>query len=718
MKKALMLTLALCGLLFPGRLAQAREGHLFATQQELDRYHADGGASLSHELFAAIRTRVLKRTGCPGLTDDTATTQWWHHVSEYMTDAAVVHLLQPDPKTDSWIRSNVLALCRRPIADWSGPAFRRYNGGPMRGALETAHICWAVGVCLDLAGDLFTEAETAEIKEALREKGQQPCWRYLQTQRRFSNWNCIMLAGYAMASALLEDRAALEQACKLFPTILDHFQDDGSYGESLQYGNYAAYATMIAHETLLRSGALKEPAFGAYARFVEWAAAAFLFRKPISGWPIQMNLPRSVNFGDCGAIFRPSGDLLMHLSVRAAQSMPQQAGLASWLFDTTYLPIQEPAVHDMASFGFINDFGFLSVLLAPSRAPSQSPAQAGLPATRAFSAGDVILRRDWDDPLTVAFRMPAEPRHSSSHLHEDVNSLMLIYGGERLLVDPGHSCYRNAIRKLDTGTGSHNTCYFTMLDPDREKAAMPENVLRARELTQYMCPPRSMEMKDGRYVSDDPVAFGGQRLLCAQSGEVCVAGADAAQLYGWPLTSFRRFVIRCGAHVVFVVDKITSDEPVRTVWSWLANNRDGGLDFQFRQPDSLYVGRGGVGLRMKCFGTAVHIGVPAYGFVHDAYHPLPNQFCEGDPGSGWYFRFIEEEMAKEHASVHVIAVDDKGALDAWKISSEEKRYVAANPETGEEWTLAVSPEGRMELREKRQGRSWTLSEGRSGWQLK
>ncbi|MBQ9548118.1 MAG: heparinase II/III family protein [Bacteroidales bacterium] len=710
------ITVAAC--LLAAQLLPAREGHLFATEQELAAYRADGSASLSHELFAAIRTRVLKRTQFPGLTDPTATTEWWHHVSEYMTDAAVVHLLEPDPRTDAWIRANVLALARRPIADWSGPAFRRYNGGRMRGMLETAHICWAVSVCLDLCGDLFTPEETAEIKANLREKGQEPCRYYLETQERFTNWNCVLMAGFTLASAVLEDREALDLAKNIFPTILDHYQDDGSYGETLQYGNYAAYSTMLTHEALLRSGTLKEPQFGGYARSVEWSSAAFLYRKPISGWPISMNLPRSVNFGDCAAVFRPSGDLLMHISVRGAQALPKQAGLASWLFDKVYLPVQEPAVHDMASFGFINDFGFLSVIMAAGRSAALSPEQAGLPATRAFSAGDAILRRSWDDPLVVAFRMPAEPRHDSGHLHEDANSIQLIYGGERLLVDPGHSCYRNASRKLDTGTASHNTCYFTLTDAYREKSALPEVVLRSLEVNQTICGPRILnKLKNGHYEPEPPIAFVGERLLCAQAGEVCAVGADAGAMYGKPITSFRRFVIRCGAHVVFVVDRVASEEPVRTVWNWLANNRDGGLDFRFRQPDSLYVGRGAVGLRMMHYGASAYIPVPVYGLVHDAYHPLPNQFCEGHPGSGYDFRFIENEPATERTTVHVIAVDEKGPLDGWQISGKDGRYEASHPETKQGWTLTVASNGAMTVRSA-QGESHNISSGRSGWSLK
>ena len=691
-----LITVSAC--LLAAQSLPARDGHLFATEQEIAAYRADGSASLSHQLFAAIRTRVLKRTQFPGLSDPSATMQWWQIASEYMSDAAVVHLLEPDPRTDAWIRANVLEMIRRPLADWSGPAFRRYNCGRMRGQLETAHLCWAVSFCLDLCGDLFTPEEVAEIKANLREKGQEPCRYFLETQKRFSNWNCILLAGFTLSSAVLEDEDALRFAADLFPVILDHFQNDGSYGETLQYGNYASYGTMLTHETLLRTGMLKEPRFGGYARLVEWAAAAYLYRKPVSGWPISMNLPRSVNFGDCGAVFRPSGDLLMHLSVRGAQTLPKQAGLASWLFEKTYLPIEEPAVHDMATVGFINDFGFLSVLMSAGRSAALSPDQAGLPATRAFSAGDAILRRSWNDPLVVAFRMPAEPRHSVSHLHEDANSLQLIYGGERLLVDPGHSCYRSATRKLDIATSSHNTCYFVY-----------NYANRPGDITQRVSPARSLNAP--------PQAYVGERLLCAQAGEVCAVGADAGALYGKPITSFRRFVIRCGAHVVFVVDRVASEEPVRTVWSWLANNRDGGLDFRFRQPDSLYVGRGAVGLRMMHYGAPAAIAVPKYGLVHDAYHPLPDQFCEGHPGSGYYFRFVENVPGTERTTVHVIAVDEKGPLDGWQISGKDGRYEASHPETKQGWTLTVASDGAMTVRSA-QGESHSITPGQDGWNLR
>ena len=685
-------------------LPAAGAGRLFATLQECEHYNAQPASSLSHEIFAAIRARVQQRAMCPGLTDPSATTQWWHHVSEYMTDAAIVHVFEPSPKTDAWLHDNVMALVRRPLADWSGPAFRRYYGGVMRGSLETGHLCWAVGICLDTAADLFTPAEVAEIKENLREKGLKPCRVYLDTRDAYTNWNCIMLAGYAVAAAILEDEAALDFARNYFDILIDHYQADGSYGETLQYGNYATYALVIAHETLLRCGRIKEANLEPYGRYVEWAATAFFFRKPMSGWPIPMNLPRSANFGDCAAVYRPSGDVLMHIAVRGGRQLPDQAALASWIFDQTYLPIEEPAVHDMASFGFINDFGFLSVLFAADRAAAKSPADLGLATVRAFSAGDSFLRERWGAKTAVAFRIPPEPRNDCGHQHADMGSIIVAHGNERLLVDPGHSCYRNTTRVLDVRTENHNTCTFVTQD--------------GRLIDQKTAPMRRMIMDGDRRLPGEKVFLGGERLLCAQSGEVGVVGMDAAPFYGAPIRSFRRFVVLCGSNVLFVIDHFESDEPVRSTSRWMLNNRDGGLDFRFGYPDALYGARGNSALKMMRFGTPGSLTGPIYGLVHDAYHPLPRQFCEGRPGSGYIFSFVDNDFARSGDAIYPIAIDSRGCLDGWEIAREGEACVVSNAAQGVSWSLSVDAKGGITLREKKAGRSWAIRPGKSGWTLK
>lgn len=616
---------------------------------------------VSAQVFDDIRKRALERVSTPGLENQDSTLPWWYFCSEYLTDAAVVHAVDSTPQLDVWLHDVVMDLVGRPIADWNGPPFRGYNGGEMVGMLETAHLTWSVAICLDLAKDLFTPEEVEQIRYALREKGMIPCKRYIDRSPTYHNWNCVLHAGFTVAAAVLGDAAALKQSLEYLPVALDHFQDDGSYGESLQYANYAAYALTLTHETLLRSGMLSKPVQAAYFGLPKWAASAMMYRAQVSGWDKPALLPHSANFGDCTAFFRPSGDVLAHIAARAAGN---EAGLATWVFNESYLPIGSVGVHDMASFGFIPDTGFLTVLLAPSMAGAMSPQQAGVPPTTAFSGGDAFLRDGWDSETVLAFKMPAEPRHAFAHLHGDVNSIILSWAGERFLADPGHACYRNITRPLDTSTASHNTCTFIL--PSGETLGQKPGV-------------------DRRLPWGDLVSMGGKRLLCEDHGEVSVLASDAADLYGAPIREFTRYAVLCGSQAVFVVDKVRSDVPVKTAWNWLFNNRDNLLDIGSSR-QVITARRGDAVISLERDGNPARLSGPAYAILHDAYHPLPGQFCEGKPGSGISYRFTETEAAKESVTVHKITLGE-GPCE-WKISVDSSIEVTS-PE-GKSFSIPLS----------------------------
>ncbi|MBC8010716.1 MAG: heparinase, partial [Burkholderiales bacterium] len=395
---------------------------LFLTSSERARLLAPSAGSPSAALLAAMQARVLRRAASPGFTDREATTDWWHHAAEYLTDAALIHAVRPSPRASAWLHSAVLGIIRRPLADWAGPPFRGFGGGALFGSLETAHLAWGIAVAFDLAADLFSADEHAEIVAVLRERGIAACRRYLDHSGFCHNWNCVLLAGFTVCAAVLDDADSLAAARDWFPLAADHFQPDGSYGESLQYGNYAAFSLVLAREALVRRAPAHAapPTLDPYVRFVEWAAQSFLHRKPLSGWgPTER--PRSANFGDSGALFRPSGDLLIHLAVHARESHPREAGLARWLFDTLYFPAAEPGPHDLASFGFLPGFGFLSVILLAEAPAPLAPSTAGLPLVATFSGGDAFARDTWENTLTtLAVRTPAAPRHATAHIHGDV----------------------------------------------------------------------------------------------------------------------------------------------------------------------------------------------------------------------------------------------------------------------------------------------------------
>jgi hypothetical protein len=720
-----ILNLLITVLLFSGFANQliAQNGSarksIFLTDAEKTRLLHAPSTSPTASLLSAMQARVNMRALSPGLVDPTATNEWWHLAGEYLTDAALIHAVRPSAQVDAWLRASVLDIVQRSIAEWSGPPFRSYGGGEMVGNLETAHLTWGIGIAYDLASDLFSLEERTEIFSNLREKGMLPCQRFIEKTNLFHNWNCVLYAGFTVAAAVLGDEKALAYAAEWLPVAEDHFQNDGSYGESLQYANYAAYSIMLAHEALIRKSSLKTTTFEPYARIVNWASYALFYRKPLSGWPI-MDWPRSANFGDCAAIFRPSGDLLIHIAARARKELPLQAGLASWLFNTLYFPANEPGPHDLASFGFVNGFGFLSVIMLADAAPAISPVEANLPVTTSFSGGDAFARDAWDGITTLATRTPSEPRHASAHLHGDINSFILVHNKERLLLDPGHSCYRNITHEIEISTSSHNTCTFEIPFSASSPAgnlAIPSIANEpGRTMVQHVGKRRSLIHENGKMSGGDPGDDGGRRLITSRLGSVSVIGSDAAQLYGAPLKTFSRFWVLCGSYALFIVDRIESDVPVRTTWNWLLNNRDGLLDYKMERPNKLIVRRGDAGVKITSFGSG-NYSVPIYAMVHDAYHPLPNQRGEGKPGSGILMRWTENAPSLSRTVVHTLAIDSHAGISGWESKGENNNYTLEDLDRKQKWSLQTNDDGSFSIEDNASGQSYIVTNSGGVWSL-
>lgn len=662
--------------------------------------------SQTASLLSAIELRVKKRAGSLSFSNPTTTNQWWHHASEYLTDAALIHAIRPTEQIGAWLRASVLGIVRRPVNDWAGPPFRAYSGGDLIGTLETAHLAWGVGIAFDLGYDLFTDAERYEIKKTLHEKALLPCRRFLEQTNRYYNWNNVLLAGYAVSAAILEDEDALKFVEVWLPFAYDHFQKDGSYGESLQYANYSAYSLMLVQETLIRIGRANSVSYEPYARMVNWSSHAFFYRKPMSGWPL-MDWPRSANFGDSGSNFRPSGDLLIHIAVRAQKDLPLQAGIARWLFNTLYFPVNEPGPHDLASFGFVPDFGFLSVIMLANSSPEISPEKANLPLTTSYSCGDAFARDSWGGKTILAARLPGEARHAEAHLHGDVNSFILVHNKERLIVEAGHSCYRNIWRDLEVSSFTHNTCTFEVVDSTGKAIQI---------LSQKIGEDRHMLHLNGLPRATEPVFHGGQQLIAMREGVVSVIGSDAAHFYGTPLRKFNRFWVLCGSNALFIIDQIYSEKPIRTTWNFLLNNRDGGLDLTYGF-QSRIARRGDAGVMVTHYGGGTSETRNA--LMHDAYHPLPAQRGEGRPGSAVMIHWKENAPSMTRTIVHTIAVDSHAAVLGWESISEQNIYTLKNKDSNQKWSLQISEDGSFKIIDNVLGESYFVSEIKSGvWMLK
>ena len=654
---------------------------LFLSDAEREAVRTAGHKPPLNQFYWALLGRAQELAGSPGLTRP-GRGEWWHQAADGVTDVAMAHALKPADDIGAWLRDATLSIVRRPADEWVGPWFRDHELAPPVGNLETAHLCLAVAAALDLAPGVFSEAERDEAATVLREQGAPMCLRWLDRANHLNNWRCILAMGLAVAAAYLDDGPLMQRAAEEFDLCKQAFQPDGSYGESLQYGNYAAWGLMLIYEALVR----RRPALAnnlslePYARYPRWAAYSMFYNKPLSGWG-QYPRARAANFNDSAAAFRPGGDLLLHWAARAKATHPVEAGLARWLFDTYYLPVSDQGSFGRASFGMVNDFGFLTLPLLPQAAAPLSPEEAGLPAVAAFSNGDTIARDAWRGRTVLAVHGGGDPLHAPGHLHGDLNSFILVHNRERLLVDPGHACYRNLMRVLDISTAAHNTCTFT-LEPEGEQTRHEDTGPRLLEQSSLA----RRALKGGRL--GPPADRGGRRLLTAQEGPVVAIASEAARLYGAPIERSARFWLLLGAHVLFVVDHIESSLPVRTTWNWLLNNRDQGLQVKYFKPDRLVARRGNAGMKLFHLGGGAMSG-PVYAYVHDAYNILPMEPTEARAGSGLLMRWQERQARTSRTVVHAIAVDDYGTIAGWHLRLDGGRIGLEAPGGSALWTLEI-----------------------------
>lgn len=643
---------------------------------------------LLQTFLAALQNRVYARVANPGLLGLQADVQWWYPAAEFVSDAAMLYALYGDEKVGVWLRDVTLSIVRMPVHDWVGPWFRDHTE-PYTGHLETAHLCCAISAAYDLAFDIFSREEQEEISIALQEKGIVLCGRWLKKNTHLANWRGIMTSGLLVAAAALGKREVAEEYLPEVILCAEAFQPDGSYAESLQYGNYLSFALMMAYEALSRQypDLACQLNVAAYAKGMPWVCSSMLYSKPMSGWG-DGHRARAANFNDSAALFRPSGDVLLHIAARCKDSMPTEAGLASWLFDRYYASVPTQKPNHLATFGFHNDWGFLTLPLLLQRAKPISPQEANLPAIASFSNGNVFIRDTWSGKTVVAIQGGSEALYGPGHLHGDLNSFILAHNQERLLVDPGHSCYRNLIHGLESASQTHNTCTFLI---EQESLGLQEDLAKVKLLEQQSLAGRR-KITAGK--AGTPVSRGNKQLILASHGEVSVAGAEAAGLYGKPIEEFSRFWIQAGSHVLFVIDRIKASQPVITTWNWLLNNRDGQAQVSAPQPGQILMYRPLAGLKIFHAGNGKMSG-PVYSYVHDAYHPEPNQIGEGKPGSGLLYRFTEQQPATERVVIHAFAFDAYGALDKWEFTTSDNQYQLSDGE--ESWKLTITSEDKWKI---------------------
>ncbi|MCF2446758.1 heparinase II/III-family protein [Dyadobacter sp. CY345] len=650
--------------------------------------------SLISIFYAALQKRVNRRVAWGNLLGPDATTIWWHSAAEYLSDAAMCYAINSSPELADWLHAITLDIVRKPAYEWIGPPFRDHLE-PLTGHLETAHICWGISAVYDLAKNVFSEIEQTEIRDALREKGIGLCRQWIETNNHLANWRSIMVSGALVSAVVLEDEKTVAALLPELKLCHNAMQDDGSYGESLQYGNYLLLALSFAKEAVFRKyPSIAQDVLPSFDSSAAWFVTSMFYTKPLTGWGDEPRA-RAANFNDSAATFRPSGDLLLHMAVRGHSESAK--GLSKWLFEKYYTIVPEQGPHDLATLGMRNDWGFLTLPLLTYPSKTISPEEADLPLTTNFSNGSAFIRDAWHGKTIIATNGGSEPLNGLGHLHGDLNSFILVHNNERLLADPGHSCYRNLIHGLESSSQTHNTCTFLI---EKESLGLQEDLAKATLLEQKSVFPRRI-IVNGK--GGEKIERGDKRLICEKNDVISVIGSEVGKAYGQPIQEFSRFWILAGSNVLFVIDSITAGYPVNTVWNWVVNNRDGKAIWH-KENNCLTVQKNNAGIKLFHGGNG-SFSFPVYGFLHDAYHPEPNQLGEGRSGDGYVFRFTEKEKSASRTVVHAIALDEPDLLINWNLEVNRNNYTLKSDTKS--WTLKINDDDSFSLISGH-GRTWNL----------
>ncbi len=603
-------------------------------------------------LWADYVARVNTYTQTPTLEKMYDSTKWWHLIWERVGDAAFVYLMNGDERAGAFVHEAVMHTClNRTPQEWIGPFYRPIEDEPIA-KLETSHISCALCVAYDMCPDLFTDEEKRIITSLLRERILPWSRRHLEKDGYLNNWRMVILNGYVVAACVLGDDEAVAYAVDMFNYLVGAYNSD-SYGESVQYSNYASLHLTHAYEVLTSfDPALADRLDTSYqANLIKWYAANFMYMKPMSdkAWG-DKPYPRTLNIGDSAAIFRPTADVLMHVAKRYKTSRPVDAGLAMWLFETTYKEDLLP--YDRSTFGFFNQYHYYTFInyVSTDELKPLSPKEANMPLIQTFETGITTYRTTWDNPkLILGIQGGYKERNISAHVHLDQNSFILAYNNERMLIDPGHCCYRLWISKFSRTAESHNTWTF-----EKENGEIITQTRITGDIRIGKTAPMNV-IKRSEKIDD---------LFVFQS--------DCAKAYGDDIIKAQRTWLVLGDDIMIIVDNFKSELPVKPISHYVVNNSGEALTEERVLADNrIVILRNGVSTSffpLEVNGQKVGMS-RNWGALHDCYHPEPNRLGEGKEGSALIYDYKPTDYVTDYTSAHAVLFGKDTDAQKWQITN-------------------------------------------------
>ncbi|MAX27277.1 MAG: hypothetical protein CMJ19_22500 [Phycisphaeraceae bacterium] len=520
-----------------------------------------------------------------------------------LLNVALYYRLTGDQQAGAFLKAITLDAASRPMSFWMHTALRRSPEDFPYGQLETAILARGMAPAMIWGRDLFTDDEYQMLCQVMRHKALYPMLRFLQTHKRYNNFIPAIASGAMCAAVALDDELARKHAMDLLNSWGALVEEDGSYGEQVDYFNYAfvnfAKGQLVLGKDHVLSLGQTLPQF---TGTLQWQLAHYSLN--------AKDDPVRLNFGDDDFHGGPPNRLTTQLL-----SLITGNGLGTWMLGT--LHGKAPADDAYAMIAKITLNG------APM---PKAVAPDYLPTVMGYDTGIGIIRSGWtlNADTVIALRSGAGSRTRYSHDMPNRNSLAMMFHGEYQLVEPGRASYRSPMRKsYDLVTEHHNTVSI-----------------------------------DGQIQPRDRKA---ELLTAVNFGNIDVLVSEAAQSYRAKPRHARRSVYYLRDLDVLVVwDVVMLDDPKQVSVNWHFGNDDGqstlsnsANHWQLTKP------------RTRLDGY-LHANVPVTttqreGIMHLNYAYYPGDKNEGQWGNAFEVQMTSDQPVKQFSAVSLFIpqVNDK-----------------------------------------------------------
>jgi len=315
---------------------------------------------------------------------------------------------------------------------WTDPS---YGGGNIKACLDTGHCTYAMGMFYDWCFDKLTEAERAQVREAIISKGIVPALGYVDHYPPDTNGYAVITAGAGLAALAVRPEepqagAHLQAAIDKTRVSLDRGGKDGGMFEGPGYGTYL---------------------MDSFAVFLDGLTAAQI-KHDLFDHPYLKTMDRY-----CIGMMAPDTRQIPCFSDGSpGVAVPKLMGLLAQRgsSDAAWYLQQISALQPAGIYDFIR---FDESKLQPAQ-PTWNPSSV------LYDIGYASLRDGFNAQAPSLFFKSGPTTNNIGHNHYDHNAFVVSYGGQWIIPDRGyHSFYIPEKRKFSLGSLGHCT---VVLDVD------------------------------------------------------------------------------------------------------------------------------------------------------------------------------------------------------------------------------------------------------------